>query len=117
MEENGKVVVKDGATTSEYKALNFTKIISMIAVVAGLIVSVGGVVMEQLGAEGGKTAAILGTVITVAAMIKNLLGQTSYGKGRSDEKSAAHLANAKIAEANATVAVAKIELEKVNAGG
>lgn len=115
MEETEKVVVKDGSTTSEHKALNFTKIMSMIALVAGLIVTVGGSVMEQLGSSGGKTAAILGAIIAGAAMIKNLLGQTSYGKGRSDEKSAAHIANAKIAEANATVAVARVELEKVKA--
>lgn len=108
-ETTNQVVVKPGSQTSEYKGLKFTSIISMIAVVCGIIVSIGGVVMEQLGTDGGKTAAVIGAVIAGAGMLKNLLAQMGYAKGRSDEKSAAHLANATIAKANAEVAKAKID--------
>lgn len=82
--------LKDGKLTSEYQATQSGRTWGIVALVLGLLTSLGGLLVDLLGSHGGGTAAtIAGAVIAVAGIALKLFVNLGYIQARSSVKVAA----------------------------
>lgn len=78
--------MKEGKETSEHQVTKIAGYWAIASMVLGLLVTVGGSVMESMGNEGGKYIAALGVAVAIAGKIQKTLTDLGYIKSRTDVK-------------------------------
>lgn len=78
-------IVKPGEQTTEFKETKANNLWSTIAIVVGLLVTIAGHFVDQ----GGTIGQIAGMVISVGGLITRTLATLGYSNGRAVVKAAA----------------------------
>lgn len=94
MNEPPTPTVKPGSTTSEYAIARAANTIGMIGLILGIIIAIGGGVLEAVELPG-KWAAIVGAVVAGASAVQTALVSQGYIKSRTEVKVSADALAAK----------------------
>jgi hypothetical protein len=78
--------IEPGIDTTEYKEAKSAGTWGIVAMVLGVLLTVGATIVDSLGGDT-KTAIIAGAVIATAGILEKTLVSLGYIKGRSDVKS------------------------------
>ena len=79
--------ITTGKKTTEFSTMQSSKTWSIIAMVLGLIISIGGAVASSLGADT-NAAIILGAVVLISSQVSKTLAELGYIKSRAAVKTA-----------------------------
>lgn len=80
--------VKDGRMTSEYQEAKSASLWGIVAMVLGLILSVGTGLAEAFGGAESTVGMIIGAVVAVAGLIQQTLVKLGYINSRTEVKKA-----------------------------
>lgn len=93
--------VIEGKKTSEYEVAEKAGFLATVAMVAGVVVTLGAPMVNSLSQVFGtdaKVVAICGVILSVAGVLGRALASLGYSKARADVKVAASLAAEKPSE-------------------